>query len=97
MRVRLTQIDGKLPNLALMKLAHWHKHRGDYVWFTRRIDRHKLEEMREPMFPYWERTLAQFQRYVIARYFTVSPALPFEQFTDRAQAPTHSDQYAFAL
>ncbi len=25
MNVRLTQIDGKLPNLALMKLAHWHR------------------------------------------------------------------------
>ena len=25
MRIRLTQIDGKLPNLALMKLAHYHR------------------------------------------------------------------------
>lgn len=24
-KVRLTQIDGPLPNLALMKLAHWHR------------------------------------------------------------------------
>lgn len=37
MNVRLTQIDGKLPNLALMKLAHWHRGRGDHVHFTRRI------------------------------------------------------------
>lgn len=34
-RVRLTQIDGKLPNLALMKLAHWHKINGDEVHFSR--------------------------------------------------------------
>lgn len=34
MRIRLTQIDGKLPNLALMKLAHWHKTRGDEINFT---------------------------------------------------------------
>ena len=38
MKVRLTQIDGKLPNLALMKLAHWHKAQGDEVFFTRHIE-----------------------------------------------------------
>ena len=38
MRVRLTQIDGALPNLALMKLAHWHKQRGDTVTVTRQIE-----------------------------------------------------------
>jgi hypothetical protein len=35
MRVRLTQIDGKLPNLALMRLASWHRTRGNEVVFTR--------------------------------------------------------------
>ena len=34
-RVRITQLDGKLPNLALMKLSHWHKSKGDEVYFTR--------------------------------------------------------------
>lgn len=34
MKVRLTQIDGKLPNLALMKLASYHRERGDTVHFT---------------------------------------------------------------
>lgn len=38
MRVRLTQIDGALPNLALMKLAHWHKSRGDEVLVTRKLE-----------------------------------------------------------
>ena len=33
-RVRLTHIDGKLPNLALMKLAHWHRAEGDHVTLT---------------------------------------------------------------
>lgn len=37
MNVRLTQIDGALPNLALMRLAHWHKARGDQVHVTRSI------------------------------------------------------------
>lgn len=35
MRVKLVQIDGKLPNLALMRLASWHKSRNDAVTFTR--------------------------------------------------------------
>ena len=33
--VRLTQLDGKLPNLALMKLAHWHRDLGDAVHLAR--------------------------------------------------------------
>ena len=35
MRIRLTQLDGKLPNLALMKLAHWHVSQGDEVFLAR--------------------------------------------------------------
>lgn len=31
MKVGLIQIDGKMPNLALMKLAQWHKNKGDDV------------------------------------------------------------------
>jgi len=30
-RIGLIQIDGKMPNLALMKLAKWHKNKGDDV------------------------------------------------------------------
>lgn len=43
MNIRLTQIDGALPNLALMKLSHWHKSIGDNVFFTRHIDRQPEE------------------------------------------------------
>jgi hypothetical protein len=43
MRVRLTHIDGKLPNLALMKLSAWHKSRGDEVTFSRKVRRDMLE------------------------------------------------------
>lgn len=35
--VRLTQIDGKFPNLALMKLSHWHKAQGHKVVFEKSI------------------------------------------------------------
>jgi len=41
LRVRLTQIDGKLPNVALMKLAH--HHRGDEVHFSKHVERDMLE------------------------------------------------------
>lgn len=43
MRVRITQIDGALPNLALMRLAHWHRVRGDEVVVTREIERDLFE------------------------------------------------------
>lgn len=43
MNVRLTHLDGKLPNLALMKLAHWHHAHGDSVTFTRSIERQLFE------------------------------------------------------
>lgn len=43
MRVRLTQLDGKLPNLALMRLAHFHRSRGDEVFFTRSVERDDRE------------------------------------------------------
>lgn len=33
--IRITQIDGKLPNLALARLSAWHKASGDRVRFTR--------------------------------------------------------------
>ena len=36
--MRLTQIDGALPNLAIMKLASWHLAQGDDVHVTRRIE-----------------------------------------------------------
>jgi hypothetical protein len=37
MNVRLTQIDGALPNLALMRLSSWHRSNGDAVHLTRHI------------------------------------------------------------
>jgi hypothetical protein len=41
--VRLTQLDGKLPNLALMKLAHFWRSQGAEVFFTKRAERHPNE------------------------------------------------------
>lgn len=44
LRVRLTQIDGKLPNVALMRLAHYHRERGDDVTFSRSVRRSIFED-----------------------------------------------------
>lgn len=43
MIIRLTQLDGALPNLALMKLSHWHKSRGDEVVMTTELQRGLFE------------------------------------------------------
>jgi hypothetical protein len=43
MRVRLTQIDGKLPNLALMKLARHYRGLGSELHFTKQVERDMLE------------------------------------------------------
>jgi hypothetical protein len=43
LRVRLTHLDGKLPNLALMRLASFHRDHGDAVVFSRSPDRETFE------------------------------------------------------
>lgn len=67
MIVRLTQIDGKLPNLALMKIARYHRDRGDEVRFSR----HVACDMLEPeyaavygsaIFAYSSERVAQFRQ-----------------------------------
>lgn len=43
MKVRLVQIDGKLPNLALMKLSSYYKMTGEEVIFTRSVSRDLID------------------------------------------------------
>lgn len=43
MNIRLTQIDGKLPNLALMKLSHHFKSEGHEVYFEKSVERGLFE------------------------------------------------------
>jgi hypothetical protein len=45
-KVRLVQLDGSLPNLAIMKLARWHLDNGDTIHVTRRI----LPDLFEPQY-----------------------------------------------
>lgn len=44
MIVRITQLDGKLPNLALMRLSAWHREQGDDV----RWERSAMRQLGEP-------------------------------------------------
>ena len=48
--VRLTQIDGKLPNLALMKIARVHRERGDEIHFTKHVERDMFEPSYERVY-----------------------------------------------
>lgn len=66
MRIRLTQLDGKLPNLALMKLSHWHKEKGDEVFFERGITKEIFEPEYDivygsAIFSSSEKKIAQFK------------------------------------
>lgn len=40
LKIRITQLDGKLPNLALMRLGAWHHSQGDDVRWERGVQRH---------------------------------------------------------
>lgn len=67
MNVRITQIDGKLPNLAIMRLASYHRSRGDHVTVTRSIYRDLLEPSPDltygaVIFESSRRLLADFRR-----------------------------------
>lgn len=35
MKIRLIDIDSRIPNLALMQISAWHKAQGDEVWFDK--------------------------------------------------------------
>ena len=68
MRVRLTQIDGKLPNLALMKIAHYHRERGDCITLTKDVRRGLSEPEYErvygsAIFAYSAARVAEFQSH----------------------------------
>ncbi len=68
--VRLTQLDGALPNLALMKLAHWHKANGDRVAVTRNIERGMFEDDYDRVYG---SAIFSFSAERVARFLTAWP------------------------
>jgi hypothetical protein len=64
--VRLTQIDGKLPNIALMKLARHYQDRGYELRFSKHVDRDMLEPTYDrvygsAIFSYSQERVARFR------------------------------------
>lgn len=64
--VRITQLDGALPNIALMKLAHYHRAQGDDVQVTREIERSLFEPRYDKVygsaiFKFSEERIARFR------------------------------------
>lgn len=71
MNVRLTHIDGKLPNLALMRLAKFHRARGDFVHFTRRVQRAIWET--EPYDRIYASAIFSFSKPRLHKFFREFP------------------------
>lgn len=70
MQVRLTQIDGKLPNLALMKLARYHSDRGHRLHFTKSVDRDMLEPAYDRVYG---SAIFSFSAHRVARFLEQFP------------------------
>jgi hypothetical protein len=93
MIVRLTHIDGKLPNLALMKLAWFYRQRGAEIYFSKHINRDMLEPEYDyvygsAIFSFSADRVAKFEEqfpgalvggtYSLAHNFTVEQVLGIE-------------------
>lgn len=81
--IRITQLDGSMPNIALMRLAAWHKHCGDSVYFTRKAYR-ELHEAKPDLvygsaiFKFSDRMRCDFQRWAIRRYYQIFPFADYQ-------------------
>lgn len=69
MNVRITQIDGKLPNLALMRISAWHRSQGHSIHFTRDVEQGLFETAYDAVYAYditetWERIWHRFNKMV---------------------------------
>lgn len=67
MRVKMVQVDGALPNLAIAKLAAWHRSQGDDVTVTSSIDRTLFDDdwdrvYGSAIFRFSHARLTEFQR-----------------------------------
>ncbi len=102
--VRLTQLDGKLPNLALMRLSHWHRSRGDEVWFTRSPYRHLDEPTYERVYgsaifeysrAHADRLKAEFPDAIVSGTGLGSPHLNVEDVIGEHDGLSYADYPAF--
>jgi len=81
--IRVTQLDGKLPNLALMRLAAWHRARGDEIHFYRG-DRGAERHLGEPQYArVYGSAIFKFSAPVVGKFR--------EQFPDAIVGGTGTD------
>lgn len=93
MIARITQLDGKLPNLALMRLSAWHRDRGDDIRFYRgaggldrqlgepEYDRVYASAIFEFSAPLVDRFRKQFPGAIIGGTWTKEDRITVEQIT----------------
>ena len=70
MNIRITQIDGKLPNLALMTISAFHRRRGDEIHFTRDVERGLFEPEYDAVYA---SCIFQFAKHRLDRLTTAFP------------------------
>lgn len=70
MAVRITQIDGKLPNLALMRIAAFHRAKGHEIYFTRDVERGLFEPEYAAVYG---SSIFQFSRHRLDRLVAAFP------------------------
>lgn len=74
MIVRISQLDGKLPNLALMRLSAWHKQRGDQVvYFSGKQAAERQESDHERYDTVYGSAIFKFSEPLIVRFMNTFP------------------------
>jgi hypothetical protein len=70
MSVRITHIDGKLPNMALMAISAFHRAKGDEIHFTRDVERGLFEPVYDKVYG---SCIFQFNANRLHRFKTAFP------------------------
>jgi hypothetical protein len=70
MNIRLTHIDGKLPNLVLMAISAIHRQRGDEIHFSRDVERGLFEGQYDRVYG---SCIFQFSRHRLDRFLLAFP------------------------
>jgi pyruvate-formate lyase-activating enzyme len=103
MIVRITQLDGKLPNLALMKLAHHHRNQGDEVCFSRSPYRNFLEPAYDRVYgsaifsfsaPRVETFKREFPHAIVGGTWNPANSVTVEEIID---IPESHDRYDYSI
>lgn len=71
--VRIAQLDGSLPNLALMRLASWHRSRGDEVHFYRGADAVERKLWEPPYAKVYASAIFEFTAPLVADFRRAFP------------------------